>query len=1329
MRTEAFIRIISIILIVFIFFGAIPSFAAIYSPGPISYELDRNNLLDSNNVSLSENKIVFSADGSIQFDLILPFDSDSVTFIYETVSENVILSIVTDKHSYTTTLESNSNIKTISITELYGSNTITFTVDKAVTVTSINFGKVNEKYNEINSVDIPLTDYERAVLTSVIFKDDASVVKVRGAIQHLDIKNINLTPMNIDGRLYVPFEKFAQSLGYYSEHYPDRAYLYMTGETQSLSLIGGKGYIESDDGGKREFSIKVAYDENVAFVPVRALSEALGFSVQYKDGFVVIDDRLTAKKVIDDKDIFETLNEEFKQYIPKVTTLGKTYHVSQNSSAQNPVGTESSPFKTLAQACAVAKAGDIVIVHEGTYREVLKPQNDGSFFAPITFKAAEGEKVVISALEKISNFTTFKGDILSAYVSKDLGFGRNQLFYKGEALNQGRHPNSDTKPGVVPYPKDVPEGLYATRGNIRITEAGGNIAYSDIDLNQDQTDYWKGGTFVTLKGQGWSLVSGEITASAKGQLTLKDHDGTKSYNLGLVGSPSHNGTKYFTKVHDSDYGYITNHLNTVDVPGEWYMNSSVVFMIPPKGADLSNDFEIKQRQLCIDLRNRKYVKIEGIDTIGGGITMSGDETEGCVLDGGEFKYIAHHTVLLDQSNYAMTANEQLNSLISIKSGEAGVCVAGENNAIVNSKIDYSSASGITLLGKYHYINNNIIGNTAYSGAYPGGIRVMPDISKGIACENELIGGHFITYNTLYNAGRSLLLLGSTVNGKVIGVSPIEIAYNRFYNGGLTSRDTGITYEYGFTGGNDKSKTRMHHNFLYNPGYKDPDTESMLMMLYHDGYAAARDTYCNVTYYEEKDKAPANQVYVQNAAYTVIRNRNNSEVGYLPYGEDELTKTDFPGGRFFEPGANHDQYPRNEENLSELKNGDNTYYPSSKTQDSKKYTFENVVIEDNKRTEVGVYMTRELGVKGAFTVKANVYNESGALLQTTQYLNMAETEKFYVYELHKGLAVINPLSAGTYKLELEFPDSTIDVKRIVLDSFDPKYDNLYSKQDEESGKVAYLPASAQESGGKEIVTFENVYFKANEKTILDLNMTRDFGKEDVVNMTAEVYNSQGTLVKTAELANNLAHSQYNIYEALSGKVVIPELSESGNYRVVFKLSDTYSKALRLITKPAGTAYDNLFNENVFLGGSFNSFSHVSPATSYDVSRYSDNTPEKIAKYLHYTAGDCRSHTITYKDRNIVNDAEYLRITLSSDSIHCGGTVELYVDRSYGTPIATFNTYDTSWLPRTKYFKLDSKLTAGKHTFYLKFKGIGKCATLWNFSFCNEAWSGETLDGIN
>ncbi|MBO6045536.1 MAG: DUF1565 domain-containing protein, partial [Bacteroidales bacterium] len=84
------------------------------------------------------------------------------------------------------------------------------------------------------------------------------------------------------------------------------------------------------------------------------------------------------------------------------------YHVAKGGSDLNP-GTKDAPFLTISKAAPVARAGDIVTVHAGTYREWVNPRNSGSDkYARITYQAAEGEEVWIKGSEQITSWTREK---------------------------------------------------------------------------------------------------------------------------------------------------------------------------------------------------------------------------------------------------------------------------------------------------------------------------------------------------------------------------------------------------------------------------------------------------------------------------------------------------------------------------------------------------------------------------------------------------------------------------------------------------------------------------------------------------------------------------------------------------------------------------------------------------------------------------------------------------------------------------------------------------------------------------------------------------------
>jgi hypothetical protein len=65
--------------------------------------------------------------------------------------------------------------------------------------------------------------------------------------------------------------------------------------------------------------------------------------------------------------------------------LMTTYFVDPNG-GNSSNGSQSSPFKTIQQAANVAKAGDTVVVHAGTYNEMVNVHGSGTASAPITFQ-------------------------------------------------------------------------------------------------------------------------------------------------------------------------------------------------------------------------------------------------------------------------------------------------------------------------------------------------------------------------------------------------------------------------------------------------------------------------------------------------------------------------------------------------------------------------------------------------------------------------------------------------------------------------------------------------------------------------------------------------------------------------------------------------------------------------------------------------------------------------------------------------------------------------------------------------------------------------------
>lgn len=96
------------------------------------------------------------------------------------------------------------------------------------------------------------------------------------------------------------------------------------------------------------------------------------------------------------------------------------YHVSKQGNDHN-CGDASAPFYTIQKAADIAIAGDIVIVHEGIYREWVDPQFGGnSDTNRIIYQAAPNEHVCIKGSEEWTEWTHYEGTTWKAIIPNTL---------------------------------------------------------------------------------------------------------------------------------------------------------------------------------------------------------------------------------------------------------------------------------------------------------------------------------------------------------------------------------------------------------------------------------------------------------------------------------------------------------------------------------------------------------------------------------------------------------------------------------------------------------------------------------------------------------------------------------------------------------------------------------------------------------------------------------------------------------------------------------------------------------------------------------------------
>lgn len=83
------------------------------------------------------------------------------------------------------------------------------------------------------------------------------------------------------------------------------------------------------------------------------------------------------------------------------------------------------PVQNFSKAAETLQPGDTCIIRGGTYHETLTPRS-GEAESPITYKAYEGEEVIISGANEVTGFEHHEGDIYKAPVQLTQG-DKNQV--------------------------------------------------------------------------------------------------------------------------------------------------------------------------------------------------------------------------------------------------------------------------------------------------------------------------------------------------------------------------------------------------------------------------------------------------------------------------------------------------------------------------------------------------------------------------------------------------------------------------------------------------------------------------------------------------------------------------------------------------------------------------------------------------------------------------------------------------------------------------------------------------------------------------------------
>jgi hypothetical protein len=523
--------------------------------------------------------------------------------------------------------------------------------------------------------------------------------------------------------------------------------------------------------------------------------------------------------------IVNVLNDPVSSATPTVYYVAQTPGASDSNDGKS----INSPFRTIQRCAIVADAGDICYIRGGTYRETITPVHSGTATARITFAAYGGESVTVSGADLLSDWTLHAGSIFrTASMNWDLGEGNNQIFVDGQMMTEARWPNTG---------RDLSNPTWA------IADGGSGTGHdfgSPVDPDERWTitdsaltqpaGFWDGARINHLSNSGWIAQSGVVTSYLPGKLVFRLLG--NRYGVGA-------NTKY----------YLTGKLEALDTAREWFFDSglSYLYLWTPAGDDPSiHQVEAKRRLYAFDLSGLSYVTLERINIFAS--TIKTDMTSSnLIIDGINATYVSHFGVVQ-----------------GVGSGwwagwDTGILLHGTNNTLQNCTIAYSAGNGVDVLGLNHTVTNCLIHDVDYMAVDGSAIYTHSRGDDRVGLSGFANAGHRITYNTLYNSGRSLIFFEKTQSARIL--------YNHLYNANLQAQDSGFMYTWGTDGqGTEIAYNVVHDNLISRSGDAAQFYVGFGPGIYFDGNSSNYLVHHNVVW-----NTPSFGVYVSNGVNIGIFN--------------------------------------------------------------------------------------------------------------------------------------------------------------------------------------------------------------------------------------------------------------------------------------------------------------------------------------------------------------------------------------------------------------------------------------------------------------------------
>ena len=509
-----------------------------------------------------------------------------------------------------------------------------------------------------------------------------------------------------------------------------------------------------------------------------------------------------------------------------------TYYVAPSSSGgdNGNMGSLAAPFETLAYAIEQLSAGDTLYIREGTYRETITIDEDGTSSSLITIQNYNNEDVTIDGTTNISGtWSTF--DDLSGAFQLTYSGDITQLFVDDEPMVNARWPNAQFFDDSIFSHSTWAEGDEGDNSNP-------NSIAGSLQIDEDVHNPGS----LNLQNSIGILNIGSFKTE-----TVQITDHTQNVGADDVIMYTHNTSSSDDSVYQTTYKdkhhyyYFEGKLDFLDSNNEWFHDKSnnILYLFPDDGSDPSNrSIKAKTTDFRITLSGANYIKIKGINFFATTINLTNNSNNN-IIEECNFYFPSASKRMLGLTNGLGTTN-----VTSISSNS-------DDNTIKKCLFENAEGEALVVKGDRNTIENNYFHHIDWSASDLNGLMVT------IYCTGD---STTFTKNTIHTTGASATVLPGTAS---------IFSYNKVTNTGLLQSDGAV-----FQGTkNYVEGSRVHHNFIY-------DTEKYAFRYDAPGGDAAVAGSYGIMHHNVADNTNGlmikgnNQIIAHNTVTNTINNRND-----------------------------------------------------------------------------------------------------------------------------------------------------------------------------------------------------------------------------------------------------------------------------------------------------------------------------------------------------------------------------------------------------------------------------------------------------------------------